>query len=56
MTKKLDRSKDPDFIGSFAALRRALQIGLETGAPVYFMKKGRITDLTKEKRRKTKAR
>lgn len=60
MAKKLNRSKDPDIIASFAALRRAarraLQIGLETGTPVYVLKKGRIVDLTKERRRKAKAR
>ena len=60
MTKKQNRPKDPDIVGSEAALRRAarraLQIGLETGTPVYVIKKGRIVDLTKEKRRKTKTR
>jgi hypothetical protein len=60
MTKKPDRPTDPDIVGSEAALRRAarraLRIGLETGTPVYVIKKGRIVDLTKEKRRKSKAR
>jgi len=60
MTRKSHGSKDPDIISSEAALRRAarraLQIGLETGTPVYVIKKGQIVDLTKEKRRKTKAR
>jgi hypothetical protein len=60
MAKKLAPSKDPDIIGSFAALRRAarraLQIGLETGTPVYVVKNGQIVDLTKEKRRKGRAR
>jgi hypothetical protein len=55
MTKKPNRSKDPDIVGSEAALRRAarraLQIGIETGTPVYVIKKGQIVDLTKEKRR-----
>ena len=40
--KKLVGSKDPDIIGSYAVLRRAakraLQIGLETGTPVYVLK------------------
>jgi hypothetical protein len=60
MTKRPNRPTDPDIVGSEAALRRAarraLQIGLETGTPVYVIKNGRIVDLTKEKRRKTKAR
>jgi len=45
------RSKDPDIIGSYAALRRAarraLPIGLETGTPVYVLEDGKIVDLTK---------
>ena len=48
-------SKDPDIIASEAALRRAARrarrIGLETGTPVYVLKKGRIIDLTKQRRR-----
>jgi len=48
-------SKDPDIIASEAALRRAARrarrIGLETGTPVYVLKKGRIIDLTKRRRR-----
>jgi len=51
-------SKDPDIIGSEAALRRAakraLQIGLETGTPVYVLEDGKIVDLTKQHRRKRK--
>jgi hypothetical protein len=46
-------SHDPDILASSAALRRAarkaLQLGLQTGTPVYVMKKGKIVDLTKEK-------
>jgi hypothetical protein len=60
MTKRPNRPKDPDIVGSEPALRRAarraLQIGLETGTPVYVIKKGRIVDLTKEKRRRRRAR
>ncbi len=60
MSKRLMRSKDPDIIGSYAALRRAakraLQIGLETGTPVYVLEHGKIVDLTKRYRRKTKRR
>jgi hypothetical protein len=56
MTKRLLNSKDPDIIASFAALRRAarraLQIGLDTGTPVYVLKNGRIVDLTQEHREK----
>ena len=51
-------SKDPDIIASEKALRRAarraLQLGLRTGTPVYVIKKGKIVDLTKQPRRKTK--
>jgi mRNA degradation ribonuclease J1/J2 len=60
MSKKLMRSKDPDIIASYAALRRAakraLQIGLETGTPVYVLENGEIVDLTKRYRRKAKPR
>ena len=58
MKKKLMASKDPDIITSEKALRRAakraLEIGLQTGTPVYVMKKGKIIDLTKEYPRKPK--
>lgn len=44
-----------DTIASDAALRRAakraLQIGLETGTPVYVLIDGKLVDLTKRKRR-----
>lgn len=54
------KSKDPDIIASFPALRRAakhaLQLGLETGTPVYVMKEGKIVDLTKVVRRRRKKR
>ena len=47
--------EDPDIAGSDAALRRAakraLQIGLETGTPVYVLEHGKIVDLTKRHRR-----
>lgn len=49
---------DADIAGSDAALRRAakraLQIGLETGTPVYVLEDGKIVDLTKRCRRKRK--
>jgi hypothetical protein len=58
MVKKQTRSTDPDIIASEKALRRAarraLQIGLETGTPVWVIKRGKIVDLTKEYRGKTK--
>ena len=58
MTNKKMNSKDPDIIASEKALRRAarraLQIGLQTGTPVYVIKKGKIVDLTKQPRRKPK--
>jgi len=56
--KKSMTSKDPDIIASEAALRRAakraLQIGLETGTPVYVLINGKIVDLTKRHRRGVK--
>ncbi|MCX5643100.1 MAG: hypothetical protein NTZ17_00195 [Phycisphaerae bacterium] len=56
MKKKLMGSSDPDIVGSEAALRRAakraLQIGLETGTPVYVLIDGKIVDLTKPQQRK----
>jgi len=61
MTRKtLMGSTDLDIIGSYAALRRAakraLQIGLETGTPVYVLEDGKIVDLTKRCQRKGKRR
>lgn len=60
MSKRLMGCKDPDIVGSDAALRRAakraLQIGLETGTPVYVLEDGKIVDLTKRHRRKRKTR
>ncbi len=56
--KQSMNSKDPDLAGIDAALRRAakraLQIGLETGTPVYVLEDGKIVDLTKRYRRKRK--
>jgi len=58
MIKRTHGSKDPDIVASEAALRRAakraLQIGLETGTPVYVLEDGKIVDLTKRYRRKRK--
>jgi len=54
MTKKPNWSKDPDILASWNALRRAarraLELGLRTGTPVYVIKGGKIVDLTKEPR------
>lgn len=36
------------------AARRALELGLETGTPVYVMKDNKIVDLTKQKSRPAK--
>ncbi len=56
MTKTKMNSKDPDIIASEKALRRAarraLQLGLQTGTPVYVMENGKIVDLTKQTCRK----
>jgi hypothetical protein len=60
MSKRLLDSDDPDIVGSYAALRRAarraLQIGLQTGTPVYVLDKGRIVDLTRRHPRKARQR
>ncbi len=58
MNKRLMTSKDPDIIASEKALRRAarraLEIGLKTGTPVYVIKRGKIVDIAEEHRNKTK--
>jgi hypothetical protein len=60
MKRKAMGSKDPDIIASEKALRRAakraLEIGLQTGTPVYVIKNGEIVDLTKDYRRKANRR
>ena len=60
MKRKAMGSKDPDIIASEKALRRAakraLEIGLQTGTPVYVIKDGKIIDLTKEYRRMARQR
>lgn len=52
MNQHATASKDPDILASVKALRRAarraLDLGLRTGTPVYVMKGGAIVDLTKE--------
>ena len=51
MTNKTPQDpKDPDILASFEALRRAarraLELGLRTGTPVYVLEDGQIVDLT----------
>ncbi len=59
MNRKPIDSNDPDILASAKALRRAgrraLQLGLATGTPVYVLRNGKIIDLTKQKRPKQKA-
>jgi hypothetical protein len=42
-------SKDPDILASMQALRRAakraLELGRQTGTPVYVLKRGKIVDI-----------
>jgi len=56
MTKSLQGSKDPDILASMKALRRAakraLQLGFQTGTPVYVLKHDKIVDLTKQRRKR----
>jgi hypothetical protein len=53
MTRNKIESKDPDILGTLPALRRAakraLQIGIETGTPVYVLKRGKIIDIAAQK-------
>ena len=55
MIRHAGTSKDPDIVASAKALRRsarrALDIGLSTGTPVYAIKDGKIVDLTQEAHR-----
>jgi hypothetical protein len=52
-------SKDPDILASAKALRRAarraLELGLRTGTPVYVLQDGKIIDLTKQRRVRRRA-
>jgi hypothetical protein len=56
MKKTLMRSKNPDIIASEKALRRAarraLELGIRTGTPVYVVKRGKIVDLTQQQPRR----
>jgi hypothetical protein len=59
MTRPVCQSKDPDILGSMAALRRAAKValrkGIETNTPVWVMKNGRMIDLARETRRRKSA-
>ena len=52
--KKLRLRKIRILLGTFPALhsaaKRALQIGIETGTPVYVLKRGKIVDIAAEKK------
>ena len=52
MTRITKPSKDPDILASAKALRRAakraLELGRQTGTPVYVMKRGKIVDIAGE--------
>ena len=52
MIRHAETSEDPDIVASAKALRRsarrALDLGLRTGTPVYAIKDGKIVDLTRE--------
>ena len=56
MTRDQHTSRDPDILSSMKALRRAARrarrIGLQTDTPVYVLKKGRIVDLTQERKQR----
>ncbi len=55
MIRKAETAKKPTIKGELAALQRAakkaLNIGLETGTPVWVIKDGRMVDLTLEHRK-----
>jgi len=59
MKSNSSSSRDPDMIASLPALRRAarraLQVGLQTGTPVWVMEDGKIVDIAKRQQRKNKA-
>jgi hypothetical protein len=54
MKRAATDSGDPDIIASMKALRRAarraLELGLSTGTPVYVMEEGKIVDVTRKAR------
>jgi protein-disulfide isomerase len=54
MIRQTKGSKDPDILASAKALRRAArrarELGMQTGTPVYVVQGDQIVDLTKQKR------
>jgi hypothetical protein len=58
MNRQNAGSKDPDILASAKALRRAarraMKLGVQTGTPVYVLQGGRIIDLTRNKRMRTR--
>ena len=58
MNQRTSGSKDPDIRASAKALRRAArrarELGVQTGTPVYVVQHGQIIDLTKQKRLRVK--
>ena len=54
MIRRTSGSKDRDIRASAKALRRAArrarELGVQTGTPVYVVQRGQIIDLTKQKR------
>jgi len=54
MNQRTSGSKDPDIRASAKALRRAArrarELGVQTATPVYVVQRGRIVDVTKQKR------
>jgi hypothetical protein len=58
MNRRVQPPNDPDILGAAAALRRAakraLKLGIETGTPVYVIKRGKIVDIAAEHRGKRK--
>lgn len=60
MTQSTKPSKDPDILASAKALRRAakraLEVGRQTGTPVYVLKQGKIVDIAGKERNRGKNR
>jgi hypothetical protein len=60
MNSQTLQSRDPDILAADAALRRAARhaqaLGRRTGTPVYVFKNGRIVNLTREWKKRSRAR
>jgi hypothetical protein len=58
MNRPLLQSRDPDILASETALRRAARraraLGRRTGTPVYVLQRGRIVDLTRVWKKRTR--